>query len=111
MLAARGLWFEPRSTGSRGDNPKVALAHSGSIPVPNLAFDIACGPIFIEAQLNKNDLYVVNPMYLNLPNAEYNYRAYDAMATKAEAFDLLHKTLGHLAYDRLVHRVKEGRVP
>ena len=58
---------------------------------------IACGPIFIEAQLNKNDLYVVNPMYQNLPNAEYNYRAYDATATKAEAFDLLHKTLGHLA--------------
>ena len=58
---------------------------------------IACGPIFIEVQLNRNDLYVVNRMYLNFPNAEYNYRAYDAMATKAEAFDLLHKTLGHLA--------------
>ena len=63
---------------------------------------IACGPIFIEAQHNKKDLYGVNPMHLNLPIAEYNYRAYDAMATKAEAFDLLHKTLEHLAYDRLV---------
>ena len=39
MLAARGSWFGPRSTRSRGDNPKVAWAHSGRVPVPNLAFD------------------------------------------------------------------------
>ena len=33
------------------------------------------------------------------------------MATEAEAFDLLHKKLGNLVYDRLVLWVRDGKVP
>ena len=68
------------------------------------------GSVFLVALLGKSDLYIVNPMYLNLPNYRYNYREYDALATKAEAFDLLHKIMGHISWDRLAQMVQSGHI-
>ena len=66
--------------------------------------------IFLVATLGKGDLYIVNPMYINMVNPRYNYREYEALASKAEALDLLHRTLGHISLDRLVELVRTGVV-
>jgi hypothetical protein len=66
--------------------------------------------IFLVANLTPQGLYEVNPMYLGLPNPNYNYVCYDANASKAEAIDLLHKTIGHLSVDRLQQSVNTGHV-
>ena len=66
--------------------------------------------VFLVANLSDKGLYVVNPTYLSLPNSSYNYACYDALATKAEAIDLLHKTVGHLSLDRLQDSIATGHV-
>ena len=66
--------------------------------------------LFLVATLSPKGLYVVNPTYLNLPNPSYNYTCYDALATKAEAIDLLHRTYGHVSVDRLQDCVVTGHV-
>jgi len=64
--------------------------------------------VFLTAKLNDKGLYVVNPMYLGLANRQYNYKCYDALATKTEAIDLLHRTLGHVSIQRLEDWVRNG---
>jgi len=59
------------------------------------------GKVFLTAKLNGKGLYLVNPMFLGMPNPDYNYTCFDALATKTEAVDLLHKTLGHVSVERL----------
>ena len=49
-----------------------------------------------------------SPTYLGLCNRKYNYKCYDALATKTEAIDLLHRTLGHVSVQRLEEWVKTG---
>ena len=66
--------------------------------------------VFLVANLSDKGLYVVNPTYLQLQNPAYNYACYDALATKAEAIDLLHKTVGHLSLDRLQDSIATGHV-
>ena len=52
----------------------------------------------------------MNPMYLGMANRNYNYKCYDALATKTEAIDLLHRTLGHVSIKRLEDWVRNGVV-
>jgi hypothetical protein len=66
--------------------------------------------VFLVANLSPKGLYVVNPTYLSLPNSSYNYACYDALASKAEAIDLLHRTVGHLSLDRLQDSIATGHV-
>ena len=47
---------------------------------PGGAIDYA--KVFLTAKLNDKGLYVVNPMYLGMANRNYNYKCYDALATK-----------------------------
>ena len=65
--------------------------------------------MFLTATLNSTGLYVVNH-YLGLKNRKYNYKEYEAMASKLEAVDLLHKTLGHVSVKRLQEWVSTGQV-
>jgi hypothetical protein len=67
------------------------------------------GSVFLVAKLSEKGLYMVNPMHLNMSNTNYNYGCYDALASKTEAIDLLHKTLGHVSVDRLQDIVKTGQ--
>ena len=66
--------------------------------------------VFIVANLTERNLYIVNPMYLGLNNKKYNYKSFEALASKSEAIDLLHKTLGHISVDRLQDAVKTGHM-
>ena len=66
--------------------------------------------VFLTAKLSSKGLYVVNPMHLGLPNHMYNYKVYEANASRAEAIDILHKTLGHINVDRLQDLVMTGNV-
>ena len=59
------------------------------------------GRLFLVAHLNDMNLYEVNPMYLGLCNPKYNYKCYEANASKEEAVDLLHRTWDHISLDRL----------
>ena len=68
------------------------------------------GRVFITATLNDMNLYVVNPMHLGLRNPMYNYNQYEACASKVEAIDLLHRTWGHISFDRLQDGIKTGHV-
>ena len=54
-------------------------------------------------------LYEVNPMYLNHENPRYDYFAFNATSSKAEAMDLLHKVLGHINIDRKQDMIKKMR--
>jgi hypothetical protein len=72
--------------------------------------DGGLGNLFLLAHLNDNNLYQVDPDYLNLPSTAFNYVCYDANATKAEAIEMLHKTLGHINVDRIQQLVSAGRV-
>ena len=66
--------------------------------------------VFLVARLCHTDMYIVNPMYLGMSNNKYNYKCYDALASKTEALDLLHKVLGHISIDRIQELVKSGHV-
>ena len=66
--------------------------------------------VFLVARLNHTDMYIVNPMYLGMSNKDYNYKCFDALASKAEAIDLLHKTLGHVSVDRIQELIKTGHI-
>jgi len=66
--------------------------------------------VFLTAKLNDRGLYIVNPTYLGLANPKYNYKCYDALATKAEAIDLLHRTLGHVSVERLEDWIRTGQI-
>ena len=66
--------------------------------------------VFIVANLSSRNLYIVNPMYLGLSNNKYNYKSFDALASKSEAIDLLHKTLGHISVERLQDAVRTGHM-
>jgi len=66
--------------------------------------------VFLTATLNSTGMYIANPMYLGLKNRKYNYKEYEAMASKLEAVDLLHKTLGHVSVKRLQEWVSTGQV-
>ena len=68
------------------------------------------GRVFITATRNDMNLYVVNPMHLGLRNPLYNYNQYEACASKVEAIDLLHRTWGHISFDRLQDGIKTGHV-
>ena len=52
--------------------------------------------IVVVARLNEQRLYEINPMYLNQDNPRYDYCAFSAQQSKAEAIDLLHKVLGYI---------------
>ena len=49
-------------------------------------------------------------MYLGMENNKYNYRCCDALASKTEALDLLHKVVGHISVDRIQELVKSGHI-
>ena len=66
--------------------------------------------IFMVARLDDSRLYVINPMYLNQENPRYDYFAFNASSSKAEAIDLLHKVLGHVNVDRIQQMISIGRV-
>ena len=69
------------------------------------------GTLFLAAYLNAQGLYVVNPNYLGLPSSDHNYVCFEALTTKAEAIDLLHRTWGHISFDRLQSGVTSGHIP
>ncbi|NBO67127.1 MAG: hypothetical protein EBU88_20165, partial [Acidobacteria bacterium] len=66
--------------------------------------------VFLTATLNSTGLYLVNPMYLGMKNRRYNYKGYEALASKVEAVDLLHRTLGHISLQRLQDWVATGQI-
>ena len=68
------------------------------------------GGLFYRATLSDKNLYEINPMYFGLDNPNYNYECYDALATKAEATDLLHRTYGHIDLDRLEVMIRDGYI-
>ena len=53
------------------------------------------------ARLNEQKFYEINPMYLNEDNPSYDYCAFNAVCSKTEAIDLLHKVLGHVSIERI----------
>ena len=66
---------------------------------------------FIERlYITDRNLYIVNQMYLGLGNKKYNHKSFEALASKSEAIDLLHKTLGHISVDRLQDILRTGHM-
>ena len=59
------------------------------------------GRWFLETTLAIGDVNAVNPMYLWLSVDDANSATYNAMLTKAEAVELLHWTLDHVAVQRI----------
>ena len=66
--------------------------------------------VFLVAKLSDDNLYEVNSYYLGMENEAYNYMCYDALASKAEAIDILHKTMGHINVDRLQDLAQTGQI-
>ena len=66
--------------------------------------------MFLVARMNETDMYIVNLMYLGMANKDYNYKCFDALASMAEAIDLLHKVLGHISIDRIQELIKTGHI-
>ena len=66
--------------------------------------------VFLEATLGDDDFYEVNPMYLWLPAEHDDSVSYNAMLKKVEALDLLHRTLGHDAVQRIEDAINTGHV-
>ena len=59
------------------------------------------GKGYPEATLADDDLYEVNPKYLRLFIDDANSVTYNVMLTNTEAVQLLHRTLGHVAVQRI----------
>ena len=56
---------------------------------------------FLEATLAVDNLYEVNLIYLRLSVDDRISVTYNAMLTKAEADELLRRTFGHVAVQRI----------
>ena len=89
---------------------KLCITDEGVKTFYNKTEDGKPSSIFLVAQLNENNLYIVNPMYLGMKNNRYDYKAFCALASKAEAIDMLHKVLGHIHVERIQDMIKTGRV-
>ena len=59
---------------------------------------------------NAQNLFIVNPIYLGFTDAAYNYQAFEALASRAEAMDILHKTLGHIHEERVINMIKSKHI-
>jgi hypothetical protein len=97
MLDKEGKWI----VGGNGQRIYYERSAGGAIDYAR---------VFLTATLNPTGLYVINPMYLGMKNPKYNYKGYEAMASKMEAVDLLHRTLGHVSVKRLQEWVGTGQV-
>lgn len=59
------------------------------------------GKVFLIAIQNDHNLFIVKPIYLCLYDSTQNYQAFDALVTKCDAMEILHKTLGHIHVERV----------
>jgi hypothetical protein len=68
------------------------------------------GMVFILSQLNTQNLYQVDPKYIGLPESSAPPMRVNAMLSKTDAIDQLHKTLGHRAVQHCQDIVKSGHM-
>ena len=68
------------------------------------------GKVFLEATLCDDDLHEINPVHLCLPAEDDECVAHNAMLTKGEAVELLHRTLGNVAVQRIEDAINTGHV-
>ena len=80
---------------------KLCITDEGVKTFYNKTSDGKASSIFMVAKLSASDLYIVNPMYLGMKNNKYDYKAFCALASKAEAIDMLDKVLGHIHVERI----------
>jgi len=68
------------------------------------------GSIFYSARL-KHNLYIINPVTLNIMHPKYVTAEDFCMAANDDAQEKLHRAMGHLGGDRIERCVKSGHLP
>jgi hypothetical protein len=68
------------------------------------------GTLFLTAQLNSSNLYQADMSYLGVPMLIQEEPEYNALISKAEAIDTLHRTLGHISVQRVQDAIHSGHV-